>query len=191
MRLTGKVGTRAVYRLYLQGKATPLTTETPGFQPALEVKRSPSGLIYGKCFHVESGAYLVSYSLAFLKLGKGFWSLPDYEVVRANGKTALLQETQPGIWSGGRKAKWFDGQRLIDIGPSDASYLPSPGVVRGYYHCDDTGQPVRGMFSEFRTAIYRQYFEWKAGVRLETGRKEWRKAVDDGGDLGERGDGGE
>jgi hypothetical protein len=163
---------RGVYRLYIRGRKTPLTTEIGTYPPHLDIHRNRSGLIYGTCTSVDSGAYLRTTSAAFLQLGRRFIQVPGYAVIGQHGRTALLNEVQTGIWGGGLEAKWFDGQKLIDIGPSDASYMPEPGIVRGYYYVDETGEPADGLlFSEITTPIFRQYFEWKAGVKTLKGKK--------------------
>lgn len=163
---------RGVYQLYIRGRKTPLTMEIGMYSPHLDIRGNRSGLIYGTCTTVDSGAYLRTTSAAFLQLGKQFIQVPGYAVIHQHRKTALLNEVQTGIWAGGLEAKWFDGQKLIDIGPSDAAYVSEPGVVRGYYYSDEAGNPVDGLlFSEMRTPARRQYFEWKAGVRTLKGNK--------------------
>jgi len=160
------------YRLYIRKKKTDLTVVTSDNvvgEPTVDAHQTRKGIIYGSIDHTESGAVLVSEDIAFIQQKGNFIRKNEYSVKAARGETLLLVSTQTGPWDAEGDGLLYRDGKFVNIGTAHDAGFGRNGTIVGWYYANEDGTKWGGLWAD-RYNVYKQYFEYRDGVRKLKGK---------------------
>ena len=160
------------YRLYILGKPVDLEMQVSNDNPVLvTTRRTRHGVIYGYVGHIESGAVTISVCDTFVQDHGKFFKKYGYATNGHRGESILFIPIQDGPWIQESSAFLYEKGKFVDLGYAHEAGIGKGGKVVGWYYAHKNGTPSGGEGADFDLGTYKQYFEFKNGVRKLIGRK--------------------